>query len=367
YDRFRRLVRSAHGAWRLAHPEMAARHRLNAGIIVDAEMVEVRFGNGRSLGRVEEGFAASLAPGDTFRFAGLDLELMRLGHAEMQVRAAKRAGAIPSYMGARIPISSHLAARVRAMLARPALWPALPDEVREWLEMQAHVARLPGEEGLLVESFPHAGRHHAVFYTFEGWPANQSLGMLITRRMEAQGLAPLGFVASDYALAVWGLRPIEAPGALLSADILAEEFLPWVRESHLLRRAFREVAVISGLVERQQPGQRKSGRQVRFSTDLIYDVLQKYEPDHLLIEAAWADARQRLTDVARVAEVLERAGRAIEHVPLARVSPLAVPVLTMIGREGLPAGSGEEELLFEAEALAALAMGDMEACAAAPQ
>ena len=195
-----------------------------------------------------------------------------------------------------------------------------------------------------------------MFHTFEGWPANQSLGMLVTRRMEERGLAPLGFIATDYALAVWGLRAVDEPAALLSPDILTEEFVEWVQGSYLLRRAFREVAVISGLIERQQPGKRKSGRQVTFSTDLIYDVLRRYEPGHVLIEAAWADARSRMTDVARVAEVLSRAQARIDHVWLERVSPLAVPALSMIGRERAPAGSADDELLVEAESLAAAAM-----------
>ncbi|MEQ1640362.1 MAG: DNA ligase-associated DEXH box helicase, partial [Novosphingobium sp.] len=195
-----------------------------------------------------------------------------------------------------------------------------------------------------------------VFYCFAGWPAHQSLGMLITRRMEERGLAPMGFVANDYSLAVWSLRPVSDPAALLSPDILTEEFSAWVEDSYLLRRAFREVAVISGLVERQQPGKRKTGRQVTFSTDLIYDVLRKYEPDHVLIEAAWADARARMTDVGRLADLLGRAGREVRHVVLDRVSPLAVPVLVMIGRESLPQGQADDELLFEAESLAGAAM-----------
>src|SRR5690606_26058608 len=146
--------------------------------------------------------------------------------------------------------------------------------------------------------------------------AYQSLGMLITRRMEDRGLGPLGFNANDYALADWGLTPVDDPAALLSPDILTHELVDWIHQSHLLRRAFREVAVISGLVERQHPGKRKTGKQVTFSTDLIYDVLRKYEPDHLLIEAAWADARARMTDVARVADLLDRAAREIDHVRL---------------------------------------------------
>jgi ATP-dependent Lhr-like helicase len=356
YDRFKRIVRDREGVWRLTHPEHAARHRMNAGIIVDAEMLEVRFRNGRSLGRVEESFGASLSPGNTFRFAGLDLEVEAVRDLEVIVRAAKRAGTIPSYMGARLPISAHLADRVRRLLVDRAGWGRFPDDVREWLEVQDWRSHLPGPDELLVESFPHAGREYSVFYTFEGWNANQSLGMLLTRRMEDRGLGPLGFVANDYALSVWGLREITDSAALLSPDILTHEFIDWVQNSFLLRRAFREVAVIGGLVERQHPGKRKSGRQVTFSTDLIYDVLRKYEPDHLLIEAAWADARSRMTDVGRVADLLDRAAGQLVHVRLDRVSPMAVPVLVMIGRESLPSGAADDELLLEAESLGAQAM-----------
>ncbi len=356
YDRFQRIVRAKDGTWRLTHPQQAARHRLNAGIIVDSEMLEVRFRNGRSLGKVDESFGAQLSPGDTFRFAGMDLEVEGVRDLELIVRGAKKAGQIPSYNGARMPLTTHLSARVQAMLADRAGWGRFPDDVREWLEVQDWRSRLPAPGELLVESFPHGGRAYTVYYTFEGWNANQSLGMLITRRMEEQGLSPMGFVANDYALGVWGLRPVTDPAALLSPDILTDEFVEWVQNSHLLRRAFREVAVISGLVERQQPGARKSGRQVTFSTDLIYDVLRKHEPEHLLIEAAWADARARMTDVGRLGALLDRAAAELVHVELERVTPLAVPLMVMIGRESVPAGMADEELLLEAESLASAAM-----------
>ncbi|GGC38412.1 DNA ligase-associated DEXH box helicase [Novosphingobium marinum] len=356
YDRFRRIVREKNGTWRLTHPENAARHRLNAGIIVDADMIEVRFRNGRSLGKVEESFAAGLSPGNTFRFAGMDLEVEALRDLELIVRASRTAAAIPSYTGLRLPLTTHLADRVRTLLNDRAGWARFPEDVREWLEVQDWRSHLPAPGRLLVESFPHRDLAYTTYYTFEGWNANQSLGMLVTRRMDDRGLGPLGFVANDYALAVWGLKPVDDPAALLSPDILSHEFVDWVQQSHLLRRAFREVAVISGLVERQQPGKRKSGKQVTFSTDLIYDVLRKYEPDHLLIEAAWADARARMTDVARVGDVLDRAASEVDHVRLERISPLAVPVLSIIGRENLPAGAADDELLEEAESLASIAM-----------
>lgn len=356
YDKFRRIVREKSGVWRLAHPEMAAKHRLNAGIIIDSEMLEVRFRNGRSLGRVEERFAAALSPGDTFAFAGQALEVESVKDMDVIVRATAKSAMIPSYGGARMPLTTHLANRVRAMLVDRAGWARFPDDVREWLEVQDWRSQMPGPDNLLVESFPHSKRHYTVYYTFTGWNANQSLGMLITKRMEDRGLMPGGFVANDYSLAVWGLKPVDDPAPLLSPDILAHEFVEWVQDSYLLKRSFREVAVIGGLVERQQPGKRKSGRQVTFSTDLIYDVLRKYEPDHVLLEAAWADARERLTDIGRLQELLERSQDQLLHVELDRVSPLAVPVMVMIGRESVPQGAVDDELLLEAESLASAAM-----------
>jgi len=356
YDKFKRITRDADGTWRLTHPEHAQRHRMNAGIIVDNEMIEIRFRNGRSLGKVEEQFAASLRNGDTFRFAGMDLEVESFRDLDLVVRAAKKSATIPSYMGLRLPLTTHLADRVRTMLVDRAGWGRFPDDVREWLEVQDWRSRMPGPDSLLVESFPHARRHYTVYYTFTGWNANQSLGMLITKRMEERGLMPGGFISNDYSLAVWGLRPVDDPVPLLSPDILTHEFIEWVTESHLLRRAFREVAVIAGLVERQHPGKRKSGKQVTFSTDLIYDVLKKYEPDHLLIEAAWADARARMTDVGRLGDLLDTAAERLVHVKLDRVSPLAVPVMVMIGRESVPQGAADDELLLEAETLAEAAM-----------
>jgi ATP-dependent helicase Lhr and Lhr-like helicase len=356
YDKFRKLVADGAGNWRLSHPKFAAQHRFNAGIIVDAPMLDVRFRNGRSLGKVEEWFASSLRPGSTFIFAGMALEVEAIRDLDLTVRAAKKAAEIPSYMGARMPLTTHLAGRVREFLTDRAGWARFPDDVREWLEMQDYRSALPEPGQLLAETFPHEGRHYLVVYPFEGWNAHQSLGMLVTKRMEQRGLKPMGFVASDYALGVWSLDEVKDPASLFSADILADEFVDWVENSYLLKRAFREVAVISGLVERQHPGKRKSGKQVTFSTDLIYDVLRRYEPDHLLLEAAWADARTRLTDVGRLGDLLDRAADTMLHIKLDRVSPMAVPLMVMIGRESVAQGSVDDALLVEAESWAAIAM-----------
>ncbi|MFM9978448.1 MAG: ligase-associated DNA damage response DEXH box helicase [Sphingomonadaceae bacterium] len=355
YDRFARLARED-DIWRVAHPKFIQQHRMNAGIIVEATMLNVRFKNGRTLGRVEEGFAATLSPRDTFFFSGIAVEVEKIEGEDLFVRATSRPARIPTYGGARMPLSTNLANRVRMFLHDRNEWRRFPPDVREWLDVQDRRSQLPAPNQLLVETFPHHGRHYLVAYSFEGWNAHQSLGMLITKRMEKVGLDPIGFVANDYAIATYGLKPIRDPAALFSADILEGEFVEWVERSHLLKRAFREVAVIGGLVERQHPGTRKTGKQVTFSTDLIYDVLRRYEPDHLLLRAAWEDARARMTDVGRLADLLDRAADTMLHVDLTRVTPLAVPLMVMVGRERVATGTVDDALLLEAEALAAEAM-----------
>jgi ATP-dependent Lhr-like helicase len=356
YDRFKRLTRDADGTWRVSHPRFIQQHRMNAGIIVDAPLLDVRFKNGRKLGTVEEYFASTLSPGDTFFFAGLVLEVERIDGIDLYVKATSKSARIPTYVGARMAMTTNLADRVRAFLHDREQWPRFPDDVRDWLHVQDQRSVLPRPDQLLVETFPHEHRHYMVAYSFEGWNAHQSLGMLITRRMETAGLQPLGFVSNDYALACYSLNPVEDPAALFSSDILENEFVDWVQQSNLLKRAFREVAVIGGLVERHHPGKRKSGKQVTFSTDLIYDVLRRYEPEHLLLKAAWHDARQRMTDVGRLARLLDRAASTMLHVQLDRVSPMAVPALVIVGRERTATGTVDDQLLIEAESLAAVAM-----------
>ena len=357
YDRFRRLVPEPDGMWRIAKPAVAQQHRLNAGVIVEQPLMAVRFRNGRKLGTVEEGFASALAPGDRFFFAGLSLEVEQFKDTDIIVHASSKRGQIVTYGGQRMSMSTHLANRVRQMLADRNDWNRFPDDVSEWLEVQSERSVLPEPHQLLVETFPHEGQHFMVAYSFEGWNAHQSLGMLLTKRMEKAGLKPLGFVANDYGLACYGLEPIRDPRSLFSPDILEREFVDWVENSHLLKNAFREAAVIGGLVERQHPGRRKTGRQVSFSTDLIYDVLRRYEPQHLLLRTAWDDARRRMTELGRLVRLVDRAQGTMLHVETDRITPMAVPLMVIVGRESLPPGAdADEAILTQAEALAEEAM-----------
>jgi ATP-dependent Lhr-like helicase len=359
YERWHRLTRGEDGRWRPADASVARRYRMNVGVIVQEPMLKVRLRRGPVLGEIEEFFIQGLEVGDTFMFAGqlLRFEGLREMSAEVS-RGGRGEPKVPAYQGGRLPLTTHLADRVRALLAEPGRWRILPAAVNQWLEIQRRRSVLPDRDGLLVESFPRGGREFLVAYCFEGRNAHQTLGMLLTRRMERLGLRPLGFVATDYVLAVWSLRPARDTGALFDRDLLGDDLEAWMDESSMMKRCFRNVAVIAGLIERRHPGREKTGKQVTFNSDLIYDVLRRHDPRHILLRATRADAAGGLTDIRRLADMLTRVAGRITHRRLAKVSPLAVPVLLEIGKEAVY-GAAVDELLDEAaQALIEEAVGE---------
>jgi ATP-dependent Lhr-like helicase len=347
YERFRRLTPTEDGRLSVASADMVRRYRMNIGTIVQSVMLKIRL-RGRVLGEVEEYFAQTLVRGDSFIFAGELLRFERLHDMVVEVtRGSGDEPKVPSYEGGRLPLTTNLAARVRNLLADPQAWGDFSAAVQEWLKLQRWRSLLPRADGMLVESFPRDGQHYLVTYPFEGRAAHQTLGMLLTRRMERVGLGPLGFVATDYVLGVWSVKPVHTLDALFAEDVLGDDLEEWMAESSMLKRTFRSVAVIAGLIERRSPGAEKSGRQVTFNADLIYDVLRRHEPDHILLRATRADAAGGLTDIARLSSLLARIKGRITHRRLDRVSPLALPVLLEIGRESVH-GSALDMLLDEA-------------------
>ncbi len=356
YDRYRRLHREADGTHHIAGPAAVRRYRMNVGTIVETPMLKVRLGRGRVLGEIEESFVHGLTPGDTFIFAGRTLRFERVHEMSVETSAAVGDAKVPAYNGGRFPLSTHLADRVRAILADPAAWRDLPPLVREWLEVQRWRSLLPSRDGLLVETFPRGNKWFLVAYTFEGRNAHQTLGMLLTRRMERAGFGPLGFVATDYSIAVWSLREAAGIDELFDEDMLGDDLEAWMADSSLLRRTFRNAAVIAGLIDRRQPGKQKTSRQVTFSSDLIYDVLRTHEPNHVLLRATRADAAAGLTDIRRLAGLLARVRGHISHRSLERVSPLAVPVLLEVGKESVHGAAVEDLLEEQADDLIAEAM-----------
>ncbi len=385
YERYAKLRMMPDGKFRIAHPGIAQQYRLNIGTIVEEAMVKVRLVRGRGfktgastgpisrggrvLGEMEEYFFTTLTRGDTFLFGSEIVAYEGMYESEAYVsRSQGKDPKIPSYMGGKFPLSTFLAEGVRKLLAHPDEWHQLPDQVADWLRLQRDASLLPQPDSLLVETFPRGAQNFLVCYPFEGRLAHQTLGMLLTRRLERARARPLGFVASDYSLAIWGLGDFSglirtgrlSLDDLFDEDMLGDDLEAWLDESALMRRTFRNCAIIAGLIERRHPGQKeKTGRQITVSSDIIYDVLYQHEPDHILIQATRRDAARGLLDIERLGHMLARIRQHIVHKPLDRVSPLAVPILLDIGKERVAGEARESAMIDAADELIKEAMGQV--------
>ncbi len=347
YDKWKRLLQTSDGLWQLRDPRASQRIRMNIGTIQDTDTLKVRLkGNFKQLGEVEEAFAATLTQGDTFLIGGQVVRYENL--KEMTVEVSRRADKTPkiaTFMGTKFANSTQLSQRILRMFAQPE-WPALPSHTSEWLNLQRQFSKLPEADRILVESFPHDGRHHICVYGFAGRNAMQTLGMLLTQRMEENGLHPLGFVATDYATLIWGLDPVIDPAPLFEATNICADFETWLSGNAVMKKTFRGAATIAGLIERNLPQARKSGRQATFSSDILYDTLTKYDPDHLMLRITREEALRGLVDFGRIEEMLSRTSGRIDHVVLDRATPLSLPMLLERGRIAV-AGAGQDRILEE--------------------
>ena len=349
YDRWQRLMIRA-GKWTLRDPRAAAVIRQNLGTIIDIDTLKVRlkgrFG-GVPLGEIEEYFASTLTPGDTFLIGG---QVVRYeGLNELTVEVTRQPGRDPKvavFSGTKFATSTLLTHRILEMFQQDS-WPDLPAHTAGWLALQREVSRLPEPSRLLLESFPYEGRQHLVIYGFAGRNGQQTLGLLLTKRMEDLGLAPLGFVATDYATMIWGLEPVLDAGPLFDLNTLREGLESWLSGNAVMKRTFRNTAIIAGLIERSNQGRRKSGRQATFSSDILYDTLRRFDPGHLMLEVTREEALRGLVDFSRIEELLTRIGPRIDLLRLRSVTPLAAPMFLEQGKIPVQ-GAGRDRLARDA-------------------
>ncbi len=348
YDQWQRLL-NRDGLWQLRDPRSARLIRMNIGTIQDADLLKVRMRRnrgGKPLGEVEEGFAASLTPGDTFLIGGQIVKYEGLRETVVEVsRDAAKKPKIATFAGTKFATSTQLSQRILALL-HSGDHSALPNHTADWIALQQDVSQLPKAGRLLIESFPHDGREHACIYGFAGRNAQQTLGLILSKRMEEMRLAPMGFVSTDYATLIWGLEPLTDATGLLDRAALREGLDKWLAGNQLIKRTFRASATIAGLIQRNLPQVRKSGRQATFSSDILYDTLAKYDPDHLLLDITRQEAMRGLIDFGRIEEMLDRIGDRVDLVRLPRVTPFAAPLFLEAGRTPVE-GSAQDRLLEE--------------------
>ncbi len=349
YDRWQRLQQRG-TEWHLRDPRAAAVIRQNLGTIIGSETLKVRLKGrmgGLPLGEVEEDFAATLTPGDTFLIGGEVVRFDSIKELTVEVtRTPGRTPKIATFNGTKFATSTLLTQRILQLFQAPS-WPGLPAHTTHWLSLQRQISRLPEPNRLLIETFPHDARHYLCIYGFAGRNAQQTLGLLVTKRMEEDALSPLGFVATDYATLIWGLDPVTNPASLLDPSKLRHGFTEWLASNAVMKRTFRASAIIAGLIERSHQGRRKSGRQTTISSDILYDTLRKYDPDHLMLKITKTEALRGLVDFGRIEDMLRTLAPNIDHIALNRPSPLAAPMFLEMGKVPIK-GMGRDRLVEDA-------------------
>jgi ATP-dependent Lhr-like helicase len=332
YPDFQRVVRDAGGRHVVADRRIALRHRMSIGTITSDGSVAVKLLRGGRLGSVEESFVSRLRPGDRFQFAGRLLELARLEDMTAYVRKARSGdGAVPKWQGGRMPLSSELGREVERLLSAPDSSPELR-ALAPLLQLQARLSALPAHGHLLIEVVRARDGMHVFVYPFAGRAVNEGLAALLALRWGRLVANSFSYAANDYGLVLSPANPLEVDARLLQHGLSPDGLLEDLRESlnlgELARRQFREIARVAGLLPPSLPGRApRSLRQLQASSGLIYDVLQRFDPDHLLLAQAEREVFSMQLDVQRLADTLaDCAGRTLVLRAPASLTPLSFPL-----------------------------------------
>jgi ATP-dependent helicase Lhr and Lhr-like helicase len=334
YPQFKRVVFSK-GRFAVEEKHLAHFHRMSIGTITSDNAVAIRLIRGGSLGTAEESFVARLKPGDCLSFAGHVLEFVRLRDMVAYVRRARRkSGAVPQWMGGKMPLSSQLAAAVRRMLAeaRAGIYEGREMRAaRPFLIVQNTWSRIPETGELLIERVQmRDGTHHFLF-PFAGRLVHEGLAALLAHRISRVLPCSLSVTVNDYGVGLLCSDEIQLAEDewrnVLSAEDLVPDLLACMNSAELAKRQFREIARIAGLVFQGFPGRGKSVRQLQASSGLFYDVFVRYDPENMLLHQARREVLERQLDISRMRQALTvLAAQKLSILPVPRLTPLSFPL-----------------------------------------
>jgi ATP-dependent helicase Lhr and Lhr-like helicase len=334
YPEYRKVIREDDGIYRVHSAQIARRHRLSIGTISSDAAVRVRFLKGGRLGSVEEQFVARLRPGDSFHFAGRSLTLVRLNNMEAYVRLAKRpAGAVPRWQGGRMPLSSELGREVQRVIAgEEAAQSAEMQRLAPLLQLQGRLSHVPAADELLAEYVPRRDGAYLMLYPFAGRMINEGIAALMSVRWLRRSTNTLSYAANDYGLviAMAHAEPVDAPllEQLLDTEDLIADLQQCANTPELARRQFREIARVAGLTPPSLPGREpRSARQLQASSGLIYDVLRRSDPDHILLAQADREMLRQQFELERLRTTLTLCNRrTLRLVQPRSLTPLSFPL-----------------------------------------
>jgi len=354
YPQFRR-VNESEGVYKVVDADIAKMHRINIGTIVSDAVLSVQYLKGAKLGTIEESFISRLKRGDVFTFAGKALEFVLLKDNIAYVRRANsKEGAIPSWQGARLPLSQALCEAVRDKLeeARAGRFSGPEMEaVRPVLALPAERSRIPAPDEFLIERCKTREGHHLFFYPFEGRAVHEGLSALFAYRLSRLAPVTFTFAQNDYGLELLSPDRVSLEGQLgdanplLSTERLADDILAALNSTEMARRQFREIARIAGLVMDGLPYQRKTTRQVQATSGLMFDTFAKYDPENMLLQQANREVLERQLEGGRLMKALDRLSRCkIVIVDTLRPTPLAFPLMVDHWRSQLSSESLAERV-----------------------
>jgi ATP-dependent helicase Lhr and Lhr-like helicase len=336
YPRYRRVVEDADGVFRVPDPIMARQHRLGIGTITDEQQMTVRMRKGGRLGTVEAAFLGRLRPGDGFFFGGRTLTLLEIRDQVAWVVPSRRRRSVetPRWTGGRLPLSTHLALTLREVLAewdaRGAGGRAELEAVDALLRVQQAWSRIPGPGFLLIEATRSREGDHRFLFPFLGRGVHEGLAALLAHRLARVGPRSIRFSVNDYGLELLSPDPFPEQvdwAGLLDPAGLVEDLTDAVNAAQLARQRFRDVARVSGLMVPSLPGARRTARQLQASSHLLFDVLTRWDPGHLLLAQARDEVLEGDLHLEAMREALHAlAQEPIETVLTPRLTPLAFPL-----------------------------------------
>ena len=354
YTEHRRVDVDEEGRWVMRDRTKARRHRMSMGAIVSATMVSVQLKGQGLLGHVEETFVASLKEGDSFVFAGHTVALVSFQGLVAKVRRSKSSTArTPAWMGGRMSLSSELSHRLRWA------WDRMAGDQHDWepelqrlspmVQIQAERSHIPRAHQLLVETFQDDDGHHLFMYPFEGRKVHEALAMLLAYRLSLMSPQTFNWACNDDGLELLSDQPIDwaqiVDANLLDPSHLMDDLSAGFNASELVRRKFRDVATIAGLVFQGFPGAVVKERHLLTSTNLLLQVFQDHDPDNLLLRQAQDEMLADQLEFGRLLLWLQSmSDREVVHCTLDKPSPLAFPLFVDRLRERLSSETLESRL-----------------------
>jgi len=352
YDEYRKVI-ILQGLYKVDNRMIAMRHRLSVGTIVGDSSLFVRFVSGKYLGTIEEYFISRLNPGDVFWFAGRNLELVRIKEMEAQVRKSnKKSGAVPSWQGGRMPLSSQMSEMIRVKLDEVVRGVEKDDELiflRPLFQLQKDRSHLPAKDEFLIEYFKSTEGYHVLMYPFEGRFVHEGIAALMAYRIAQIQPITFSIAMNDYGFELLSDQPIPIEEAVetnvLGVEDLLKDIQASINSTEMARRKFRDIAAISGLVFKGYPGKPVKDRHLQSSSQLFFNVFHDYEAHNLLLQQAFEEVMDFQLEEARLRKALERiAHQKIIITRPAMPTPFAFPIMVDHMREKLTSEKLEDRI-----------------------